>query len=303
MDNIKPNLELFSLLPSIYDIESNVFTYTKNKFQNFLLSINRLFINNNWYNNHILKYINYILSKKVFPLILSCFIFIKSKLTSFKFISEDFLNINIQNKNKLILFLLLNSFETLIIKYIDTFFSYCYKLFFNSSDSIEKVKYYGKCTKNIFKNFMNIQNIIFGMNYYRSLAPVENINIFRGFEKPIKFFGYGFIMKNVYNIFNNAKNIYNIYCLTGEKNWKNNKDKFDKFNTNKIIKEDEEEDDDKENVCLLCLNKYSNTCCTPCGHLFCWSCIHLYLIRKDTCPKCKIKIKPQDIIFLQNYDI
>ena len=110
-------------------------------------------------------------------------------------------------------------------------------------------------------------------------------------------------MKNVYNIFNNAKNIYNIYCLTGEKNWKNNKDKFDKFNTNKIIKEDEEENDDKENVCLLCLNKYSNTCCTPCGHLFCWSCIHLYLIRKDTCPKCKIKIKPQDIIFLQNYDI
>jgi hypothetical protein len=303
MNDAKQNLEIFSLLTSIYDIESNTLTYIKNKFQNFLLSINGLFINNNWYNNNILKYINYILSKKVLPLILSCFIFIKSKLTSFKFISEDFLNINIQNKNKLILFLLLNSFETLIIKYIDTFFSYCYKLFFNSSDNIEKVKYYGKCTKNIFKNFMNIQNIIFGMNYYRSLAPVENKNIFRGFEKPIKFFGYGFIMKNVYNIFNNAKNIYNIYCLTGEKNGKNNKDKFDKFNTNKIIKEDEEEDDDKENVCLLCLNKYSNTCCTPCGHLFCWSCIHLYLIRKDTCPKCKIKIKPQDIIFLQNYDI
>ena len=300
MNDTKQNLEIFSLLTSIYDIESNTLTYIKNKFQNFLLSINGLFINNNWYNNHILKYINYILSKKVLPLILSCFIFIKSKLTSFKFISEDFLNLNIQNKNKLILFLLLNSFETLIIKYIDTFFSYCYKLFFNSSDSIEKVKYYGKCTKNIFKNFMNIQNIIYGMNYYRSLAPVENKNIFSGFEKPIKFFGYGFIMKNVYNIFNNAKNIYNIYCLTGEKNGKNKKDKF---NNNKIIKEDEEEDDDKENICLLCLNKYSNTCCTPCGHLFCWSCIHLYLIRKDTCPKCKIKIKPQDIIFLQNYDI
>ena len=36
MNVIKPNLELFSLLSSIYDIESNVFIYIRNKFQNFL---------------------------------------------------------------------------------------------------------------------------------------------------------------------------------------------------------------------------------------------------------------------------
>ena len=142
MNDAKQNLEIFSLLTSIYDIESNTLTYIKNKFQNFLLSINGLFINNNWYNNNILKYINYILSKKVLPLILSCFIFIKSKLTSFKFISEDFLNINIQNKNKLILFLLINSIETLLIKYVDTFFNYCYGFFYKSLNNNEKCLQY-----------------------------------------------------------------------------------------------------------------------------------------------------------------
>ena len=298
MDIIKPNLELLSLLSSMYDIESNVFSYAKNKFQNFLLSINRLFSNNNWYNTNILKYINFLISKKFFPFLISSLLFIKSKISSFKFISEDFLNINIQNKNKFILFLLINSFEALLIKYVDTFFNYCYRFFFKSNEFNEKIKYYGTCTKYIMKNLRNIQNIFLGMNYYKMIAPEENKNIFFGFEKIIKLFGYGFIVKNVFNIYDNIKNIYKIYCLSGDKKESNhikkNENIIEQYNFEEVNEED-------ENICILCLNKYKNTCCTPCGHLFCWNCIHLYLIEKNNCPKCKKKIKPQEMLFLQNY--
>ena len=300
MNIIKPNLELFSLLSSIIDLESNVFTYTKNKFQNFLLSINRLFPNNNWYNTNILKYINFLISKKFFPFIISSLLFIKSKISSFKFISEDYLNINIQNKNKFILFLLINSFEALVIKYVDTFFNYCYRLFYKSNELNEKIKYYGRCAKSIMKNLRNIQNIFLGMNYYKMISPQENKNIFFGFEKPIKLFGYGFIVKNIFNIYGNIKNIYKIYYLTEDKK-ESHQTETNKNNLK--INNFEETNDDNENICLLCLNKYKNTCCTPCGHLFCWNCIHLYVIEKNNCPKCKKKIKPQEILFLQNYYI
>ena len=299
MNNQKTNFELFSLLTSIYDIESNVFTYIRNKLQNFILSINRLFINNNWYNINILKYINHIFSKKFFPFIISSFLFIKSKISSVQFISEDFLNINIQNKNKFFLFLLLNSFEALIIKYIDSFFNFYYGFFFNSHENIEKVKYYGKYCKYIFKNLRNIQNIFLGLDYYKSIAPNENKNIFNRLDKQIKLIGYSFIIKNIYNIFCNFKNIYQINCIKEEKTEKQNIDEDKNNQITDIIKED----DNNENICLLCLNKYSNVCCAPCGHLFCWSCIHLYLIEKDKCPKCKMKLEPQEILYLQNYYI
>ena len=300
MNNDKTNPEFFPLITSIYDIESNVISYIKYKFQNFLLSVNRLFINNSWYNNHFLKYITFILHKKFFPFILSSLLFFKSKISSIKLISEEFLTIHIQNKNKLIIFLLLNSLGTLLIKYIDIFFNFCYGFFFNPSNDKEKINYYGKYTKHLFKNFMNIQNIIIGMNYYKLISPIENKSIFNGFKIPIKLISYGLLIKNIYDVFGHIKNIYKIYCLSKEgyekKNIKNNE-----YNNDIIITD--EEDNNKENICLLCLNQYRNTSCTPCGHLFCWSCIHLYLIEKNNCPKCKKKIKPQEILFLQNYYI
>ena len=302
MNNIKSNLELLTLLTSVYDIESNVFTYIRNKFQNFLLSINRLFITNNWYNNHLYKYINFLVDKKFFPFIISSLIFIKSKISYFKFKSEEFLNIHIQNKNKLILFLLINTFEALLIKYIDIFFNFCYSIFNNSDDNKEKMKFYSKCTKHLLKSFRNIRNIIIGMNFYKFIAPEENKNIFKGFEIPIKLIGYGFLAKNIYNIFGEIKNIYKIHILTDEKDKNENKN-INNDEDNKKINIKDEENDDKENICLLCLNKYKNTSCTPCGHLFCWSCIHLYLTEKNNCPKCKRKIKPQEILFLRNYYI
>ena len=299
MNNIKPNLDGTSLL-LIYEIESNILKFIKNKIQNFFLSIDKLFINNTWYNNHILKYIQFFLSNKIYPIIITGLLYIKSKSSSFQLISEEFLNIKINHKNKFILFLLLNSFESLIIKYVDKLFSICYYFFYkqNNNNKLELVNYYGKCIQNIFKHIKNLQNIIIGMSFYKSFFCEKNNFILDNLNLPIRLLGYGYIIKNTFNIFQNIKNIFKVHYIDEEKA----EEKYDEniFENNEIIG-GVENDNDNENICLLCLNKYNIVCCTPCGHLFCWSCIHLYLKEKNNCPKCKLKCYPQEILLLQNY--
>lgn len=51
--------------------------------------------------------------------------------------------------------------------------------------------------------------------------------------------------------------------------------------------------------CQLCLEKISNTA-TPCGHLFCWSCLAEWLQTKPRCPLCREHVAPSRIIFLMN---
>ena len=302
MNNYKNNLDAFSLLTNIYDVESNILTIIKSKIQNFIFSFNRLFANNTWYNNHILKYVNYILSEKIYPIIITGLMLIKSKLSSFQLISEEYLSINILNKNKFLSFLLLNSFEQLIIKYIDKLFSVLYSFFFNPQNNPQKVNYYGKCIKNIFKHIKNLQNIIFGMMFYKSFFPQDKIIGFDKLENPVKLIGYGFIFKNAFNIYQNIKNIFNVYNIDEETKISDNNEKAQKNGEIcQISNYKENNSDEDENICLLCLNKYEHVCCTPCGHLFCWSCIHLFLNEKNFCPKCKLVCKPQEILFLQNY--
>ena len=273
------------LIMNIIGIESNIIKTIEIKIHNFLLSINDLFQNNTYYINNILKYVEFIIKQQLLPIISTTLYYLKSS----QLISEEHLNIKISNKKILYLFLILNSFESLLIKYIDKIFSLCYQFFFNSKNE-QKVKYYGKKIGNIFKEIQNYQNLFFIMNQFKNFL---NSNSNTLINKVIDIISCGYSIKYGLNIIHEIKNIYCCYKIKDENN--NN---FKKTNEENEFEEKELNEND---ICILCLNKFNEVCCTPCGHLFCWSCIHFFLIEKDFCPKCKQKCKPQEILFLQNY--
>ena len=53
-------------------------------------------------------------------------------------------------------------------------------------------------------------------------------------------------------------------------------------------------------TCSLCLDCISSPALAPCGHLFCWDCIHHASSSKGECPCCKLPFYPSRIILIQN---
>ena len=59
-----------------------------------------------------------------------------------------------------------------------------------------------------------------------------------------------------------------------------------------------------EERCSLCLDRLGSrgvTTATPCGHLYCWSCILDSLARQPDCPLCRQVLQPSRIIPCRNY--
>ncbi|KAL1455924.1 hypothetical protein WDU94_000689 [Cyamophila willieti] len=54
--------------------------------------------------------------------------------------------------------------------------------------------------------------------------------------------------------------------------------------------------------CTLCLEEFKNISVTPCGHLFCWQCVHICVQNKRVCPVCRDDVQPNRIVMLRNYD-
>lgn len=54
-------------------------------------------------------------------------------------------------------------------------------------------------------------------------------------------------------------------------------------------------------TCILCVDNRQGTSITPCGHIFCWDCIHDSLRYQPYCPICRESVLSSRIVLLQNY--
>ena len=55
--------------------------------------------------------------------------------------------------------------------------------------------------------------------------------------------------------------------------------------------------------CVLCLDAMrSPSCCSTCGHTFCWTCIMESLSVNAECPLCRVRTEPRQVVALMNYE-
>lgn len=91
--------------------------------------------------------------------------------------------------------------------------------------------------------------------------------------------------------------------------WKDHKKKkyeMEKSRKKFIEKEDFTNQNERSNgaptpQCILCLEPRMHTSLTPCGHLFCWSCLLDWLDERDECPLCRETLNKSQVLQLQNY--
>lgn len=192
--------------------------------------------------------------------------------------------------------------------------------FSNFEFILEKLEEYQYCLLFIDGKYFDFIQRLFRFNYisYNKQANIRNELINRdGF----KFFGYLMLTKLLLEFYQIIKIAIKTYKLELDKYNKYNKeisnDKFDQSQSDQSDQSDENskklnvklkkiplskqpDSGDAQNNCLLCLDIRKNSSTTPCGHLFCWSCITKYLEVNSNCPFCRQECYPQNILQLRN---
>lgn len=186
--------------------------------------------------------------------------------------------------------------------------------FSNFEFILEKLEEYQYCLLFIDGKYFDFIQRLFRFNYisYNKQTNIRNELINRdGF----KFFGYLMLTKLLLEFYQIIKIAIKTYKLELDKYNKYNKEisnfKFDQSQSEENSKKlhvklkqiplsKQSDSGDAQNNCLLCLDIRKNTSTTPCGHLFCWSCITKYLEVNSNCPFCRQECYPQNILQLQN---